>query len=103
MNIKIIEFTSLPGETSDLQSEFLFNLFEKHPSVQSKIIGLCADNTNTNFGGKKRKGMNNVWRKLQNKLGKDILGIGCAAHVVHNCLQTGVDCLPLEGLRSESL
>jgi hypothetical protein len=32
-----------------------------------KIIAISADNTNTNFGGKKRKGKNNLYYKLQEK------------------------------------
>lgn len=60
------------------------------------MVALCADNTNTNFGGVKRRGQNNVWRRMQASLGKEIIGIGCGAHIVHNCLQTAVDCLPFD-------
>jgi hypothetical protein len=29
-------------------------------ALRNKIVALCADNTNTNFGGCKRLGKNNV-------------------------------------------
>uniref|UniRef100_A0A8C2HNR2 HAT C-terminal dimerisation domain-containing protein n=1 Tax=Cyprinus carpio TaxID=7962 RepID=A0A8C2HNR2_CYPCA len=95
VKVKIIEFSSLPGETSDLQTAYISHVIEKHGLAQ-KIVALCADNTNTNFGGVKRAGKGNIWRKLQIQLGRDILGIGCNAHIIHNTLQTAVDCLPID-------
>ena len=62
----------------------------------NKIVALCADNTNTNFGGCRRLGKNNVWRKLEAELERKIIGIGCGAHIIHNCLQCAVDCLPID-------
>ncbi|XP_051883018.1 uncharacterized protein LOC127576542 isoform X1 [Pristis pectinata] len=92
---KIIEFTTRPAETSDWQCEFLLQLIKKN-HLSEKLVGLCADNINTNFGGAKRAGRNNVWRKLQVKLGREMFSIGCGTHIVHNCLQTAADCLPLD-------
>jgi hypothetical protein len=51
---------------------------------------------NTNFGGRKRRGKNNVWRKLETELKRQIFGISCGAHIIHNCLQCAVDCLPID-------
>ena len=92
---KIIDFVSLPGETSDLQCAMLKQICDKF-SIENKIVALCADNTNTNFGGCRRLGKNNVWRKFENELDRPIIGIGCGAHIVHNCLQHAVDCLPID-------
>jgi hypothetical protein len=47
---KIIDFISLPGETSDLQCTMLKEVTDKF-ALQNKIVALCADNTNTSFGG----------------------------------------------------
>lgn len=44
-------------------------------------MALSADNTNTNYGGRTRKGVNNVYTKLQDLLKRNILEIGCNAHV----------------------
>uniref|UniRef100_A0A8C2HJN4 HAT C-terminal dimerisation domain-containing protein n=1 Tax=Cyprinus carpio TaxID=7962 RepID=A0A8C2HJN4_CYPCA len=76
IKVKITELSSLPGETSDLQTAYISHVIEKHGLAQ-KIVALCVDNTNTNFGGVKRAGKGNIWRKLQIQLGRDILGIGC--------------------------
>lgn len=73
----------------------LFNVNGRF-DLRNKIAALCADNTNTNFGGCKRQGKNNVWRKLENILQRELVGIGCGAHILHNCLQTAVDCLPID-------
>jgi hypothetical protein len=56
---KIIDFISLPGETCDLQCAMLNEVSDKF-ALQNIIVALCADNTNTNFGGCKRLGKNNV-------------------------------------------
>ena len=92
---KIIDFVSLPGETSDLQCYMLKKVIQKF-NLRNNIVALCADNTNTNFGGCRRLGKNNVWRKLEAELERKIIGIGCGAHIIHNCLQCAVDCLPID-------
>ena len=48
------------------------------------------------FGGCRRFGKNNVWRKLEGKLEREITGIGCGAHIIPKCLQCAVDCLPID-------
>ena len=63
-------------------------------NLRNKIVVLCANNTNTNFGGCRRLGKSNVWRKLEAELERKIIGIG--AHIIHNCLQRAVDCLPID-------
>jgi hypothetical protein len=61
-----------------------------------KFIAISADNTNTNFRGKKRNEKNNLYYKLQEKTLNNLIGIGCPAHVVHSAVQTAVDCLPVD-------
>jgi hypothetical protein len=95
VQVKIIDFTFLPGEISDLQSAMLKEVIDKF-ALQDKIVALFADSTNTNFGGCKRVGKNNVWRKLEIQMEREIIGIGCGAHIIHNCLQCAVDCLPID-------
>jgi hypothetical protein len=43
-----------------------------------------------------RKTENNVYSRLKKEMGRNIVGVGCGAHIVHNCLQTAVDVLPIE-------
>ena len=64
--------------------------------ARPKIIALCADNNNTNFGGDHRKGENNLHFRLKDQLIQNILGIGCSAHIINNTIQTAVDVLPIE-------
>jgi hypothetical protein len=65
---EIKEFSSLPGETSDLVDHIL-EASQKH-DVADKITGISTENTNTNFGGLKRKGKNNILTKLQETLNR---------------------------------
>jgi hypothetical protein len=61
-----------------------------------KVIAVSADNTNTNFGGKKRKGNNNLFFKMQENTVNNLIGIGCPAHVIRNAVRTDADCLPID-------
>uniref|UniRef100_A0A8C6UAT9 HAT C-terminal dimerisation domain-containing protein n=1 Tax=Neogobius melanostomus TaxID=47308 RepID=A0A8C6UAT9_9GOBI len=95
MSVKILNFVSLPGETSTL----LFNEVERSLSafgLMDKMIGFCADNTNTNFGGKARRGQNNVFYRLDQATPCSLIGVGCAAHIVHNAVQSAADTLPCD-------
>lgn len=49
-----------------------------------------------NFCGKPRKGVNNIFTKLSEHLNQKIIGVGCAAHIVHNAIQTAADLLPVD-------
>lgn len=44
----------------------------------------------------KRHGQGNVFRKLQKALSRQIFGIGCSAHILHNTVQTACDALPVD-------
>lgn len=70
-------------------------MFWKSLNLKKKIISYSGNNTNTNFDGIARKGKNNVFIKLKNSLNRDILGLGCCAHIVHNGIQCAADSLPL--------
>ena len=94
VKVKLLEFKSLPGETAEILSNYLVSVLEQN-ELKEKVVGFCADNCNTNFGGVKRKGKNNVLFKVKEKIERDLTGIGCAAHIVHNCLQHAVDTLPV--------
>jgi hypothetical protein len=70
----------------------------KKYDLLDKVSALSADNTNTNFGGAKRKGRNNVFFfcKLGQNIDKQLIGIGCGTHVLHNSIQTAADSLPVD-------
>jgi hypothetical protein len=63
----------------------------KKYKLEEKLVCYTADG-----GGVKRKGNENVLRKVQSDLDRPILRIGCSAHIVHNSVQTACDSLPLD-------
>lgn len=60
------------------------------------LIAFCADNSNINFIGLARKGTNNVFAKIKNQCGAEVIGVGCAAHIVNNTIQNKADLLPVD-------
>lgn len=60
------------------------------------MIAYYADSTNANFGEKVRRGTNNIFYKLNKNLNQNIIGVGCAAHIIHNTIQTAADLLPVD-------
>jgi hypothetical protein len=89
--VKVLELLNLGGETSDPLLSYVLEVLQKLDPVE-KLIAVSAYNTNMNFGGKKMKGKNYLYYKLQEKTSNDLTGIGCRAHVVHNTVQTATDC-----------
>ncbi|XP_065306611.1 uncharacterized protein [Dermacentor albipictus] len=92
---KLLEINTLPGETSAMVSQYIMDALEAN-QVTSKLVAFSANNANCNFGGAARNGKNNVFSRLQDSMDHKILGIGCAASIVHNTVQTAADCLPLD-------
>ncbi|XP_055524118.1 uncharacterized protein LOC129717880 isoform X2 [Wyeomyia smithii] len=95
IQVKLLDFVSLPGETSDMIASSIFEIFCKF-EMQNKVAAICTDNANTNFGGLLRKGTNNVYAKLKDRLQKPIIGVGCTAHTVNNAIQNAADQLPVD-------
>jgi hypothetical protein len=54
-------------------------------------VSLSAETINTNFGGTERR-EKNVFERLRDKMKRDIVGVDCAAHIIHNALQVAFDC-----------
>lgn len=98
IHVKILELKSLPGETSDIVTNYILEVLKKY-HLDTKVVVFCANNINTNFGGKRRSGKNNIFTKLKSNLdgnGRDLVGIGCAARILNNATQTAADCLPID-------
>nr|XP_014350559.1 PREDICTED: uncharacterized protein LOC106705510 [Latimeria chalumnae] len=90
-----MELNELPGETADTLAIYLTHTLKKN-KIEDKCIALCADNTNTNFGGASRAGNCNVLKKPKAATGRDVARIGCTAHIMHNAIQTAADVLPVD-------
>ena len=95
VQIKLLDFVSLPGEKSDMIANSIIDILKKN-GIENKVAAVCADNANVNFGGLLRNGTNNVYYKLKNELKIPIIGVGCAAHIIHNTIQSAADQLPLD-------
>lgn len=95
ISVKVVEVASLPGETANEVATYVTRTAESH-GIKSKIIGISADNTNTNFGGSKRKGQKNVFQLMEKSLGIELFGIGCSSHIVHNGIKAAADLLPMD-------
>ena len=94
VKMKLLEFKSVLGETAEILSEYLISDLDQ-TKLKDKLIGFCADNCNTNFGGVNGRGHNIVFYKAKDNIKRDLIGIGCTIHIVHNCLQHAVDTLPV--------
>ncbi|KAL4082856.1 hypothetical protein QTP88_029512 [Uroleucon formosanum] len=90
INIKLIDLKNTKNETSDTVSELLLESLNKN-NIQSKCVAFVGDNTNTNFGGINCKSGQNIFSKLKSSVNKNLLGIGCPAHILHNAIHHGVD------------
>ena len=57
-----------------------------------KCVAFTGDNCNTTFGGLRRNEQgNNVFAKLKKMLNPSLIGVGCSAHVLNNCIHHGAD------------
>jgi hypothetical protein len=61
----------------------------------NKVIAISGDNTNTNFGGLKQKGTNNVFCKIKD-LNRGVIGLGCVAHMTQSCAHSSINTIPLD-------
>lgn len=95
MSFKLLDILTPPNETSDTITELLVSALEKLNILQ-KCIAFGGDNCNTNFGGRQRAGKNNVFAKLKTRLGKEIVGVGCSAHIIHNAVHHASNGLPVD-------
>jgi hypothetical protein len=91
---KKLQLITIPNETSDTQSQEILKIV-KDRKLEDKVVGFAADNTSTNHGGVTRNGPNHILIKIQKSLKRDIIGIGCSAHITHNSIQSSCDQLPI--------
>ena len=57
-----------------------------------KCLKFTGDNCNTMFGGLRRNEQgNNVFAKLKKMLNPSLIGEGCLAHVLNNCIHHGAE------------
>lgn len=89
VSIKMLEFSSVKGETAVIISNLIKNAAVKF-NVKEKIIGFSADNCPANFGSASRGGENNAYYLLKEWKPK-LIEIGCGCHIVHNASKTACE------------
>lgn len=94
VRIKVLEFSAETGETALIISNLIKNTAEKY-NIEKQTIGFSGDNCVANFGSSSRGGVNNAYYLLKQWKPK-LIGIGCAAHIVHNALKTACNSLPVD-------
>lgn len=93
LQTKLIDLKSTKNETSETIARLLCDSLNKC-NILNKCMAFSGDNANTNFGGIARKPGKNVFTNLKSALKNgNLIGIGCPAHILHNCLQHGCDTL----------
>lgn len=95
LQTKVIDLQSLPNETADTIATFIKDALDKH-DLGPKCVAFSGDNCNTNFGGIRRGDGNNVFANLKRSLNPNLIGIGCPAHILNNCVHHGVDRLSID-------
>jgi hypothetical protein len=95
LNIVLLDLIETVNETSATISELIIKVLNDF-DISKKCVGFGGDNRNTNFGGKNRNKGNNVLTHLEKGISQHIIGVGCSAHILHNCAQHGVNCLEFE-------
>uniref|UniRef100_A0A914WM39 Uncharacterized protein n=2 Tax=Plectus sambesii TaxID=2011161 RepID=A0A914WM39_9BILA len=95
VQVRLLDMESLPGEDSTMVANFIAQVLGKHQLQFENLVSFCADNAPVNFGGPQLAGPNNVFKKLQEKK-KNLIPMGCPAHILHNAAQKAADRLPID-------
>jgi hypothetical protein len=90
VNNKLLTFVEISDEIADIIFMQVMKATGDY-DLETKVIGLSADNINTNFGGMLRRGKENVLTKIKSPLNRSIIGFGCNEHIIHNCTKTAFD------------
>lgn len=65
--------------------------------MESKLVALCGNNAPVNIENIARTSENNIFAKLHKLVpNKNIVGVGCAAHILHNALRNACDGMGFE-------
>lgn len=81
----ILNIHSLPNETAETVTSVISKDINSY-GLNKKVVGFLADNANVNFGSIARQTEKNVHAMLCKTMKRNILPIGCAAHIFHNAL-----------------
>lgn len=92
--VKMLDLSSEKGGTSEIIANMIIAT-ATNKEISDKVVAFCGDNCSTNFGSRQRGGQNNIFYRLK-QWRPSLIGIGCAAHIVHNALKSACEELPLD-------
>lgn len=94
VKVKVLQLTNESNEKSITITD-LISIVMTNFGLDKKLVGFGADNAKVNFGGITQRGENNVFARLREK-NPNLIGIGCAAHIIHNAAQAGCNGMPFD-------
>lgn len=97
VKVRCLDVRSIVTETAKDICDYIIEVAEIANLDLKKIKILCADNTNTNFGGSTQEGINNVAKKLEAELGHGLIRCGCLGHILNNAFSLVVKMLKEAG------
>jgi hypothetical protein len=81
---KLLTFVEISGETVHMISMQVMKAIDNY-NLEKTVVGLSADNTNSNFGGLLRRSKENMFTKIKSQLDRNIIVFGCSADIIRNC------------------
>ena len=96
IKVKLLEFSNLPGESSEIISNFLKSTIDRFGLNTDKLVAFCADNASVNFGGVNQISGKNVFSRLKDSFNPSIIPIGCPAHICHNAAKKAGETLTID-------
>lgn len=87
---KFYNRTQTPNETTKTISSYIIETLLNY-NLFSKCWAFSGDNTNINFGGINTKPSTNVFILFKRHMKKDLVAIGCSAHILNNASHHGCD------------
>lgn len=90
INVRILDLQETTNEKAKTVADMIEKLLNDY-NLGQKLIAYSGDNTNTNFGGLERQGNQNIFSLLKNRINKELIGIGCPSHILHNAVHHGFD------------
>jgi hypothetical protein len=87
LQIKLLEVKSKPNETAHTIAAYVSETLSNY-GLLSKCVAFTGDNCNTMFGGLKK--VEKMFANL-NIIKPSLIGVGCPAHVLNNCIQHGTN------------
>ena len=95
LQIKLCNIECKGNEKADTIAAYVGDTLDAF-NIRQKCVAFGADNCNTMFGGIARGGGNNVFSSLKRTVNDTLVGTGCPAHILNNCIQHGVDVLEVD-------